>query len=144
VRTELRFDTTKGVDIINGGIPMKTIFGVSGVAALLTGALAMPAAAQELGGRYQIAGKNFDGSSYGGTAEIVVTSRNTCRISWVTGGTTARGICMRNGPAFSAAYRMGSAVGLVIYDIKPDGTLEGLWTIADRSGVGGEVLTPLR
>jgi hypothetical protein len=117
---------------------------VSLVAALLTGSLAIPAAAQELGGRYHIAGKNFDGSSYGGTAEIVVTSRNTCRISRITGGTTARGICMRNGAAFSNAYRRGSAVGPAIYEIKPDGTLEGLWTIADRSGVGGEVLTPLR
>lgn len=104
----------------------------------------MPATAQELGGRYQVAGKNFNGSTYSGTAEIVVTSRNTCRISWVTGGTTSQGICMRNGPAFSAAYRMGQAVGLVIYEIKPNGSLEGLWTIADKTGVGSEMLTPMR
>jgi hypothetical protein len=120
------------------------MFGASLGAALIMGALAVPAAAQELGGRYQVQGKNFDGSSYSGTAEIVVTSRNTCRITWVTGGTTSQGICMRNGPAFSAAYRLGSAIGLVIYEIKPSGTLEGLWTIADKTGVGGEVLIPMR
>lgn len=123
---------------------MKAIFGASLGAALTMGALAMPAAAQELGGRYRVEGTNFNGSTYSGTADIVVTSRNTCRISWVTGGTTSQGICMRNGPAFSAAYRMGSAVGLVIYEMKPDGSLAGLWTIADKTGVGTENLLPMR
>lgn len=104
----------------------------------------MPADAQELGGRYQVAGKNFDGSSYSGTAEIAVTSRNTCRITWVTGGTTSQGICMRNGPTFAAGYRMGQAIGLVIYEMKPDGSLDGLWTIADKTGVGRELLIPTR
>lgn len=123
---------------------MKAISGASLGAALIIGALAIPAAAQELGGRYQVAGTNFNGSTYSGTAEIVVTSRNTCRISWVTGGTTSQGICMRNGASFSAAYRMGAAVGLVIYEMKPDGSLAGLWTIADKSGVGTETLLPMR
>jgi hypothetical protein len=31
----------------------------------------------------------------------------------------------------------------VVYQMKPDGTLEGLWTIADQGGVGTEVLTPM-
>ena len=48
------------------------------------------------------------------------------------------------GTSFSAAYRLGNAIGLVIYEIKSDGTLEGLWTIADKSGVGAEILTPRR
>jgi hypothetical protein len=119
---------------------VKAILGAAFLASVLT----IPAAAQELGGRYQIAGKNFNGSTYSGTAEIVVTSRNTCRITWVTGGTTSLGICMRNGASFSAAYRLGQAVGLVIYEIKPDGSLDGLWTIADKSGVGSEMLIPMR
>jgi hypothetical protein len=113
------------------------------VAACLVASVAS-AAAQALGGNYRVAGKNFDGSTYSGTAEIVVTSSTTCRIRWVTGGTTSQGICMRNGTSFSAAYRLGNAIGLVIYEMKADGTLEGLWTIADKSGVGAETLTPLR
>jgi hypothetical protein len=28
--------------------------------------------------------------------------------------------------------------------MKADGTLEGLWTIADHEGVGVEILTPLQ
>ena len=65
-----------------------------------------------VGGRYQVQGKNFNGSTYSGTAEITVTSNNTCRIVWVTGSTTSRGICMRNGNSFAASYVLGSKIGL--------------------------------
>jgi hypothetical protein len=122
---------------------MRTI--VSALAAAgLAACMATSAVAQNVGGRYQIVGKNFNGSSYSGTVEIIVTSNNTCRIAWVTGGTTSRGICMRNGVAFSAGYAMGSAIGLVIYEIKPDGSLDGIWTIADKSGIGAERLVPMK
>lgn len=103
--------------------------------------LPFAAMAQDVGGRYDVNGTNFDGSPYRGTAEIAVTSKNTCRIRWETGA-TATGICMRNGSSFSAAYSMGDVIGLVIYRLNSDGSLEGLWTIADRDGVGTEVLTP--
>lgn len=100
------------------------------------------AGAQEIGGRYEVQGTNFDGSAYGGTATIDVTTRNTCRITWDT-GTTSKGICMRNGATFSAAYAFSNGgVGLVIYTVKPNGVLEGLWTIADTDGVGTETLIP--
>jgi hypothetical protein len=124
---------------IDQGDRMKAL--VFGLAAALCAAV--PATAQDVGGRYRVAGKNLDGSPYSGTAEIVVTSRTTCRIRW-TVGSTSSGICMRSGTAFSAAYVMGSVAGLVIYEMKPDGSLEGIWTIADKSGVGVEVLTPMR
>lgn len=105
---------------------------------------AAPAAAQTVGGRYQVQGKNFDGSPYGGTAEITVTSSTTCRITWRTGPTTSQGICMRNTSTFTAAYRLGNSIGLVIYDIRSDGTLDGVWTLADKNGAGAEVLVPMR
>jgi hypothetical protein len=106
--------------------------------ASITSAYAAPA---DVGGTYTVNGKNADGSEYGGTAEIVVTSENTCRIFWQTGATTSEGICMRNGIAFSAGYLLGDKVGLVIYEIMDDGSMEGLWTIADQPGIGLEVLT---
>ena len=118
------------------------------VTALATAAVAAcfatPASAQNVGGRYQVIGKNFNGSPYSGTAEITVTSRNTCRIVWVTGSTTSSGICMRNANAFSAGYVLNGKVGLVIYELKGDGSLDGLWTIADQTGVGAERLVPMR
>lgn len=100
-------------------------------------------AQSNVGGKYQVIGKNLDGSGYSGTAEIVVISANTCRITWVTGRTKSTGICMRNGSTFSAAYRLGDKVGLVIYDILEDGSMEGLWTIADQTGVGVDRLIPI-
>ncbi|MER9233683.1 hypothetical protein NKI56_16530 [Mesorhizobium sp. M0622] len=103
---------------------------------------ALPAAAQSIGGTYAVAGTNFDGSSYGGDATITLTSETTCTIHWETGGSSSDGICMRNDDAFSAGYVMGKAVGLVVYKVQEDGSLQGLWTIAGKEGNGTEVLTP--
>jgi len=115
------------------------------IATLVVFSAATAAQAQtNIGGQYQVIGKNANGSAYSGTATIAVTSANTCRITWVTGGTTSAGICMRNGIAFSAGYRLGNAIGLVIYEIKSDGSMDGLWTIADQPGVGAERLIPVR
>jgi hypothetical protein len=117
---------------------MKSI--LLGLAALLVTTVA--ASAQDVGGRYRVAGKNPNGSGYTGTAEIVVTSQNTCRIVWTTGGSSSRGICMRNGTSFAASYVLGKDIGLVIYEIQPDRSMRGLWTIADQTGLGQEILTP--
>jgi len=111
-----------------------------GLAALVV-SLPLAAAAQDVSGRYTVEGRNFDGSRYRGKATITVTSKNTCRIEWNV-GTVWKGICMRNGTNFAASYFAGNAVGLIIYDIRPDGRMEGLWTIADHDGVGTETLTP--
>jgi hypothetical protein len=121
---------------------MKTVAGI--VTALLLVASLTSATAAGLPGKYKVAGKNADGSPYSGTAEIVATSETTCRIAWQTGSTTSEGICMRNGDSFAAGYSLGGSVGLVVYQMKADGTLEGLWTIADQEGVGVEVLTPIQ
>lgn len=117
-------------------------FGILVGAAMVV--FAAPAAAQNVGGRYQVQGSNFNGSPYSGTAEIVLTSNNTCRITWQTGGQTSQGICMRNNNAFSASYQLGRTIGLVIYEMQPDGSMRGLWTIADQNGIGREVLTPIK
>ena len=49
---------------------------------------------------------------------------------------------MRNGNSLAASYALGNSIGLVVYQIKPDGTLELPWTITDQDGVGTELLTP--
>lgn len=109
--------------------------------------LASAALAEEgdVGGKYTVLGKNVSGTEYKGTAEITVTSENTCRIQWSTGedgSGASEGICMRNGTAFAAGYVLGESVGLIVYQINPDRSMAGLWTIADQDGVGEEVLTP--
>jgi hypothetical protein len=112
------------------------------VAALALLAGMFGAQAQDIGGMYSVKGTNLDGSPYAGTAEVKLTSETTCEIYWTTGGSTSAGICMRNGPAFSAGYSMGDKVGLVIYQVFEDGHMEGLWTIAGTNGLGTETLTP--
>ncbi len=51
---------------------------------------------------------------------------------------------MRNGDSFAAGYVMGDSIGLVVYKMLPDGTLDGAWTIADKEGAGYEVLAPVK
>lgn len=99
-------------------------------------------AAQTIGGRYRVQGINPNGSTYTGTAEIA-PSADTCRIVWHV-GSEWRGICMVSGGSFAASYRSGSTFGLLIYQIQPDGSLSGVWTLADQAGRGTETLIPLR
>ena len=100
------------------------------------------AAAQDVGGSYTVEGTNINGTPYTGTAEITLLSETTCAIEWTTGDTTSSGVCMRNGIAFSAAYVLGEALGLLIYEIVEDGSMEGIWTITGQDGTGTETLTP--
>ena len=106
--------------------------------------ITLPAAAQEIGGRYTVQGSNLNGSTYSGEATITLTSATTCEIVWKTGSSESNGICMRNDDSFAAGYVLQDAVGLVIYKVLPDGTLNGLWTVAGEGGSGTEVLTPDR
>jgi hypothetical protein len=39
---------------------------------------------------------------------------------------------------------LGDSIGLVVYVMNDDGSLEGAWTIADKEGVGEEILTPMQ
>ncbi len=100
------------------------------------------ALAQDIGGHYRVKGTNLDGTIYEGDAQITKTSEYTCEIVWRTGGSTSDGICMRDGNAFTAGYELNGKVGLVIYLVQDDGTLEGTWTVAGVNAVGTEILTP--
>jgi len=113
------------------------------ITALIATLLYAPVAfAGNVGGRYQVNGTNLDGSPYRGSARITPSSNSTCRIEWRTGSTTSSGFCMLAGDALGAAYKLNDSVGLVLYKLQPDGSLNGIWTIADKPGAGTEVLTP--
>jgi hypothetical protein len=120
------------------------LFATTLAAAALFGGTPLALAASDVGGSYQVNGTNFDGSKYKGTAKITITSKTTCNIEWKTGGgSSSVGICMRNDDSFSAAYKMkDGAVGLIIYKMLDDGTMEGVWTLSGMDGAGTEVLTP--
>ena len=120
---------------------LSTVF----AAALATSTAVTDTAIGDMSGRYHAEGTNLDGSPYRGDVEITQMSKDTCSIAWVTGGTSAMGICMRDHNAFSATYKMSNGpVGLVIYKIEDNGRLDGVWTVAGRDGTGTEILTPLK
>ena len=111
--------------------------------ALLGLGLVAPAHAGSVNaGTYDVEGTNLDGSAYRGTATIELTSETTCSIEWHTGSTTSSGICMLYDNAFAAAYVLGDAVGLIVYEVQDDGSLHGARTISGKDGSGTEVLTP--
>ena len=111
------------------------------IAILIVALCGSAALAETVGGKYTVRGKNIDGSPYGGTATISPSSDSTCRIVWKT-GSTSNGICMLAGKAFAAAYVLNKSFGLVVYELQGDGSLKGVWTIADQPGAGTETLTP--
>lgn len=99
------------------------------------------ASAQSVGVTYSLAGKNFDGSSYTGTAQIIPNG-STCRILWHTSNSTSEGLCMLSGNTLAAFYKLGAEYGLVIYERQADGSFRGHWSVADKQGVGIELLVP--
>ncbi len=101
------------------------------------------AAAGDIAGRYRAECTLPNGSQCSSaTAEIEMTSENTCRIKWSTGEI---GVCMLDGTTFSAGYIVHGKAALGVYDVAPDGSIEGVF-IDDYHGVGfgKEKLTPLR
>jgi hypothetical protein len=117
---------------------MRKLFLAAGLLAALCGpVLAAPTL------KFEARGTNPDGSRYSGTATITIISNTTCTIVWEV-GSTASGICMREGSTFAASYVLGSAVGIVIYTIRDDGILDGKWTIAGKDGIGTELLLPIQ
>ena len=100
------------------------------------------ASSAEIGGRYKDTGIELDGSKYSGTADITISSDTECRIVWHIGGEDLNGVCMRGPSTFAAAYTVETGVVLVRYKIEDDGTLDGVFTVANQKGVGVDTLTP--
>jgi hypothetical protein len=106
--------------------------------------LASAASSAEIGGRYTVSGTNLDGSKYGGTVDITISSDTDCHIVWHSEGPDLNGICMRGPETFVAAYVDQGAASLVLYKVEADGTLNGVWTEDKQTGIGTDVLTPDR
>lgn len=107
---------------------------------LLGLALAVPAAAQTRS--FTIQGANPDGSTYGGTLLLQQDGTASYRVEWQVGGQRIPGVAMAAGNILSAAYVLNGQVGLVIYQIQPDGRMSGPWTLQGSRGVGTETLIP--
>lgn len=106
-------------------------------------ALALPAAAAGFAGKYKVTGTDMTGKPYAGDARIVLYSDTTCKITWVTGPQTWEGNCMRVDDVFAASFKMGKIVGMAIYKVQGDNSMQGYWTIRGQNGSGTETLTPV-
>lgn len=88
----------------------------------------MPAATKEISGNYTVSGQNEGGGgNYAG--DLTVTKRDEVfQFSWKSGDKTYDGVGVQAGNSVGVAFTEGSdgkGCGVVLYQIKPDGTLDG-------------------
>jgi hypothetical protein len=91
---------------------------------------------------YAVAGTNPNGSPYKGRLALEVISDTTYTVKWSIGGSTIRGFGMRMNDMLSATYMLNGQPGLVMYQVRDDGGLDGIWAIKGHDGFGTERLTP--
>ena len=116
------------------------IRGCGAIAFALGLLFATPAMAQTRS--YALQGQNPDGSTYSGTLLLQQDGTASYRVEWQVGGQRIPGVAMAAGNILSAADVLNGQVGLVIYQIQPDGRMSGPWTLQGSRGVGTETLIP--
>ena len=91
---------------------------------------------------YAVAGTNPNGSPYKGRLSLDMISDTTYTVRWSIGGSAIRGFGMRMNDTLSATYMLNGQPGLVMYQVREGGVLEGFWAIKGHDGFGTERLTP--
>lgn len=112
------------------------------VAAALLAPWSQAWAQQDIAGRYRVAGADPGGATYKGSAEIV--KRNDAyQMAWTIGGVryVGTGLVKNNTLAVVFVPSRGRP-GLVVYEIRGDGTLSGQFISVGGQSVGSEVLQP--
>lgn len=107
----------------------------------LTGAaiaLAMMAtsALAQVAGRYNIDGRNPDGSGYSGTAEVQPTG-DTFRVTWTIGGQRYVGTGIGTDDALAITYRSGNNTGVALL-FREGSQYKVVWTFAGGTSLGSE------
>ena len=100
-------------------------------------------AAEDIAGRYAVKGTLVNGYTYLVSAEIVMTSETTCDVNW---SDHSKGVCLLDGTTLYMASIVQGKPQLGIYQIAPDGSMEGVLTdnLQGRSGnIYREKLTPV-
>lgn len=103
--------------------------------------LAAPAWAQR-DGLYDVTGTNLDGSAYTGLVQIRSVGLTSFNIVWRIGDLLVEGVGMASGRSVAVTYGMAQRPGMGIYQLNPDGSMEGEWTIVGAPAVGRERLVP--
>ena len=103
----------------------------------------LPSNAAELVGRYRVEGTNVGGTAvYRGEA-VVVESGKTYQVTWKVGPQQFRGTGVLIGQTFPVVFQpRGAPPALVVYQVRDDGALVGVWTGLGCTDVGSELLKP--
>lgn len=92
-------------------------------------------------GSYRVAGTNpGDDAVYTGTL-VMGASGNATVLRWDVGGSAYEGIGLAVSGVLGVAYG-AETCSVAVYDILPDGTLDGVWTLPGAGGIGTETATP--
>lgn len=100
------------------------------------------APAPDIAGRYNITGTNPNGESYKGTLEVI-SHGDVYQFRW-NAGSQYDGVGIQNGKVVAVAYTTGAngeGCGVVDYDIRHDGSLEGKWGYWGTNEAGTENAT---
>ncbi len=77
-----------------------------------------------------------NGSTYTGTV-AVSKLRDIHQLSWQTSGGNYTGIGIAKGSTLYAGYGVNIDYGVVVYDLKADGSLDGVWSTNKSGGLIG-------
>jgi tetratricopeptide (TPR) repeat protein len=93
----------------------------------------------DLTGVYSVTGTNQKGNSYTGHLTITLNGE-VYEFSWQAGG-TYRGIGLRQGDHLAVSWGAESC-GVAVYQIQPDGALEGIWALPGQAQPSSERAVP--
>ena len=100
------------------------------------------APAPNIAGKYNVVGSNPNGGNYKGTLEVIARG-DVYQFRW-NAGTQYDGVGIQNANIVAVAYANGSegkGCGVVDYDIKDDGALDGKWGYWGVNEAGTESAT---
>lgn len=118
-----------------------SVFGLAGAAVA-----ALPAAAAELAGNYHVEGRDPNGGQRYKGQVAVVKEDATYAVVWKIQNQVLYGTGILQNNVFAVTYlNYGprSAPGLAIYDLSPEGTLTGRFTMLGAKDVGVEAWIPV-
>ncbi|MBE9604611.1 hypothetical protein IAI18_07020 [Acetobacteraceae bacterium H6797] len=112
--------------------------------ALPLAAVSAPGAMAQQAGVYDVTGTGSDGTPYTGQLMLAQVGLSSWQVQWLIGPTRMIGVGMTSGNTFAVTFDVGNATGMSIYNVAPDGSMTGQWTMIGGNGIGTETAVPQR
>lgn len=125
--------------------PLERIFPIAALVAgfIFLGAAVALGETRDIEGVYRVTGANPDGAGdYQGEVAVARTG-DVYQIAWLFGGDQHVGTGVLLDNQLSVVYQPeGQTAGIAVYQIKPNGALDGVWTTLGGRALGTEEWTP--